>query len=100
MLSNIVTLVDFVELDMFDLDVIFGIDWSCACYSSKDWRTMVLQFQFPNETIFKWNGGNTILRGQIISCIKDCSMISKGCLYHVMRVKDLKSEIPHLERFP
>ena len=27
-------------------------------------------------------------------------MISKGCLYHIVRVQDLDSEIPHIESVP
>ena len=39
-------------------------------------------------------------RGQIISCLKSCMMISKGCLYHVVRVKDLECETPSIESVP
>ena len=31
-------------------------------------------------------------RGNIISCLKACKMISKVCLYYVVRVKDLECE--------
>ena len=43
---------------------------------------------------------NSIRRGQIISCLKNCKMISKGYLYHVLRVKDLEYETPLLESVP
>ena len=43
--------------------------------------------------------GNSIPRGRIISCLKDCKMIYKGCLYHKVRVKDVDSEIPPIESF-
>ena len=36
MLPNKVTLVDLVELDMFDLDIILGMDWLHACFASID----------------------------------------------------------------
>ena len=35
-----------------------------------------------------------IPRCRIISCLKDCQMISKGCLHHIVRFYDLYSEIP------
>ena len=39
MLPNRVTLVDFVGLDMFDFDIILGMDWLHACFASIDCRT-------------------------------------------------------------
>ena len=39
-------------------------------------------------------------RGQIISCLKTCKMIDKGCLHHVVRVNDLECETPSIESVP
>ena len=38
-------------------------------------------------------GGNFIPKGRIISCLKECKMISKGCLYHLVRVQDLDYKV-------
>ena len=37
---------DLIELDMVGFDVILGIDWILACYSSIDLRTRVVKFKF------------------------------------------------------
>ena len=45
-------------------------------------------------------GGKLHSRGRVISCLKAGMFIAKGCFYHIVRVKDLESEIPPLEYVP
>ena len=61
---------------MLDFDVILGMDWSHVCFASIDCMTKVVKFNFPNELVVDWKGGNSIPRGRIISCLKACKMIS------------------------
>ena len=69
MLSNGVTHVELVEVDMIDFDVILGMDWLHACFASIDCRTRGFMFNIPNEPVLEWKRGSSIPRGRIISCL-------------------------------
>ncbi|XP_069145531.1 uncharacterized protein [Solanum lycopersicum] len=89
MLPNIVSYVELGELDMFDFHIILCMDWVHAFFAYIDCRTRVVKFKFPNEAVVEFKGENSIPRYRIISCIKAFKMISKGCLYHIVRSKIL-----------
>ena len=45
-------------------------------------------------------GGNFIPRDCIISCLKAFKIISKGWLYHIVKVQDSHSEVPPVKSVP
>ena len=57
MLPNRVTLADLIELEIFNFDIILGMDWLDDCFAFIDCRTRVVKFQLPDEPILEWNGG-------------------------------------------
>ena len=82
---------------MVDFNVILAMDWLHSCYASVDCRTRIVRFQFPNELFLEWKGSSLAPMGRFISYIKARNMISKGYLYHLVRVKDSSLETPSLE---
>ena len=94
------TMVDLIELDMVDFDFILGMDWLHACYASIDCRTRMVKFQFPSEPVIEWSSSSAVPKGRFISYLKARKLVSKGCIYHLVRVNDSSVEIPHFQSVP
>ncbi|XP_070004110.1 uncharacterized protein [Nicotiana sylvestris] len=91
------TAADLVELEMVDFDVIMGMDCLESCYATVGCRTKIVSFEFPGELVLEWKGDVVTPRGRFISYIKARKMISKGYIYHLVRVKDADAQIPTLQ---
>ncbi|XP_075076520.1 uncharacterized protein LOC142163162 [Nicotiana tabacum] len=94
------TVADLVELEMLDFDVIMGMDWLESCYAKVGCRTKIVSFEFPGELVLEWKGDAVAPRGRFISYLKARKIISKGYIYHLVRVKDADAQIPTLQSVP
>ena len=74
-----------------------GMDWLYSSYASIDCRTRVVKFQFLGASVFEWSRNSVSPKSHFISYLKARNLISKGCIYHLVRVKDTKSETPTLQ---
>ncbi|KAF3647993.1 hypothetical protein FXO37_19686 [Capsicum annuum] len=91
------TSADLAKLEMINFDIILGMDWIHSCYATVDCRTRVVQFQFSNEPVLEWKGSTSSFRGQLVSYLRARKMISKGCMYHLVLIKDPNFESSSLE---
>ncbi|XP_070054881.1 uncharacterized protein [Nicotiana tomentosiformis] len=98
--SSLRTLADLVEREMMDFDAIMGMDWLAACYATIDCQAKAARFHFPDEPVLEWIGNTVTPRGRFISYLKARKMIAKGCIYHIVRVRDADAEIPTLQSIP
>ena len=57
---------------MVDFDVILGMYLLHDYFDSIDCRTKFVKFNFQNEPVLEWKGGNLFLEFCIISCLKSC----------------------------
>ncbi|XP_070045360.1 uncharacterized protein [Nicotiana tomentosiformis] len=94
------TSADIVELEMLDFDAIMGMDWLAACYAIIDCQEKTTRFHFSGEPVLEWVGNTVTPRGRFISYLKARKMIIKGCIYHIVRVRDIDVEIPTLQSIP
>ncbi|XP_070049785.1 uncharacterized protein [Nicotiana tomentosiformis] len=94
------TSVDLVELVMLEFDVIVGMDWLAACYANIDCRAKLIRFHFPGEPVLEWKSNAATPKGKFISYLRARKFIAKGCIYHLVHVRDIDKEPATLQSVP
>ena len=94
MIFQKVTSADLVELEMIDFDVILNMDYLYSCYATNECKSTIVQFQFLNEPVLKWKGSTSAFIGQLVFYLRARKMISKGCVYHLVHVRDSIQRLP------
>lgn len=81
-----------IELEMVGFNVIMGMDSLSSCYATLNCRLKIVRFHFSGEQVLEWKDGALTPKGRFISYIKARKLISNGCLYHLVRVKDIDAD--------
>ncbi|KAH0636311.1 hypothetical protein KY290_036738 [Solanum tuberosum] len=76
-------------LQPFIVSTPVSVDWF---YASVNCRTQVVKFQFPNELCIEWRSSSEVPKGHFILYLKARKLVSKGCVYHLVRVNDSSVE--------
>ena len=87
---------DLIGLDVVDFDVILGMNYLHAYYSSIDFRTRVMKFQIPNELVIEWTSSSFVPKSRFIYYLKARKLVFKGCIDHLVRVNDSSAKISSL----
>lgn len=88
---------DLIELIMLDCDVIMGIDCLVSSDANIDCYSKIVRFNFLSKSVLEWNGNAVTLKGKFVSYIRDRKLIAKGCIYHMVHVKDTDKETIFLQ---
>ena len=92
-LPNRVTHVELVELDVVDFNIILGICCMLPLIVGQELSSLI----FLLNPSFSGKGEVLFLEFVSFLVLKACNIMSKGCLYHIVRVKDLDSEVSPIE---
>ncbi|KAG5630456.1 hypothetical protein H5410_002173 [Solanum commersonii] len=62
--------------------------------------TRVVKFQFSNEPVIEWRSSLAHPKGRFISDLKERNLVSKACIYHLVRANDSSVEAPPIQSVP
>ena len=56
-------------------------------------------FHIVNEPVIEWSSSSVVHKGRSNSYLKLRKLVSKGCIYHLVRVNDSSAEVPPLKTY-
>ena len=70
---------DLILMDMYDYDIILGMDWLAAYHASVDCFGKEVAFRPPGEPKFQFKGSRMHASPRMISALQAKHLLRKGC---------------------
>ena len=83
-------LADLILMDMYDYDVILGMDWLAAYHASVDCFRKEVVFRPLGEPEFRFKGSRMHALPRVISALRAKCLLRKGCQGYLVHVVDTR----------
>ena len=91
---------DLIILNMYDFDVIFGMDWLSMYHANVKCFEKEVVFQPPGEPEFSFIGSKLCSLPKVISALQAWKSLKKGCQCFLATVVDTKKEEMKIQDVP
>ncbi|GJR09890.1 putative nucleotidyltransferase, ribonuclease H [Tanacetum coccineum] len=88
---------NLLPIDMFDFDVILGMDWLASHRATIDCYARTVIFGNVRQPEFVYHGSSPLKSVKLISAMKARTLISHGCQGFLASVMDTSLESPNIE---
>ena len=92
--------VDLLLMTFYDFDIILGMYCLTKHHAIVNCFTKEVEFEMPNQARIVFRGERKIMSTCLISAIKACKMIQKGCEAYLAQVIDTRKTEAKLEDIP
>ena len=77
---------DLKVLDMIDFDVILGMDWLSSYHAILNCHAKTITLTMPGIPIVEWRGSLGHPSKGVISFLKACQLVERGCLAYLAHI--------------
>ena len=91
---------DLKVLDMIDFDVILGMDWLSSYQAILICHSNTITLAMPGIPVVEWRGSLSHRPKGVISFLKACQLVQRGCLAYMAHIRDTSVETPMFESIP
>ncbi|KAG5585315.1 hypothetical protein H5410_045749 [Solanum commersonii] len=87
---SLLQLLHQIELYPEELLKVLGEEHTTCMLSivTKSKRIHQMLSLFPNKPVLEWKSSSSVRKGHFIPHLKAMRLVSKGCVYHLVRVND------------